>query len=86
MMKLTLLAGACTLAAGAALAGDADFGKLDADRSGGLSLAELNAKMADFTAQDFAAVDADGSGDVSEAEYAAWKSTKSGAKDPSQPQ
>lgn len=84
-MKLTLLAGAFTLAAGAALAGDADFAKLDADKSGGLSLAELNVKMADFTAEDLAAIDADRSGDISEAEYAAWKSAKS-KKDPAQPQ
>lgn len=85
MMKLTVLAGAMMLAAGAALAGDADFTKLDADRSGALSLAELNVKMADFTAQDLAAIDADGSGDVSEPEFTAWKSTQS-KKDPAQPQ
>lgn len=84
-MKTMLLTAAFALAAGAALAGDADFSKLDADRSGGLSLAELNAKMADFTAQDLAAIDADGSGDISEAEYAAWKSSKP-KKDPAQPQ
>ncbi len=85
MMKLTVIAGAFALAAGAALAGDADFAKLDADRSGGLSLAELNAKMADFTAQDLAAIDADASGDVSEAEFAAWKSAQP-KTDPSRPQ
>lgn len=84
-MKLMITAAVLSLAAGAALAGDKDFAKLDADKSGGLSLAELNAVMADFTAQDLAAIDADGSGDVSEAEYAAWKSAK-GSKDPSQPQ
>lgn len=84
-MKITILAGAFSLAAGAALAGDADFSKLDADKSGGLSLAELNAKMADFTSQDLAAIDADASGDISEAEFAAWKSAKP-KKDPAQPQ
>jgi hypothetical protein len=84
-MKTPILVAAFTLAAGAAFAGDADFGKLDADKSGGLSLAELNARMADITAQDFTAIDADGSGDVSEAEFAAWKSAKP-KKDPAQPQ
>jgi hypothetical protein len=87
MMKLTLLAGALTLAAGAALAGDADFAKLDADKSGGLSLAEMNVKMADFTAQDLAAIDADRSGDISEAEFAAFKSAKAKTgTEPPQPQ
>lgn len=84
-IKLTLLAGAVTLAAGAALAGETDFAALDADRSGALSLAEINARMAEFTAQDLAAIDADASGDISEGEYAAWKFAKP-KKDPSQPQ
>ncbi|MDZ7629048.1 MAG: hypothetical protein U5J99_11680 [Parvularculaceae bacterium] len=84
-IKITLLASAFALAAGAALAGDADFAGLDADKSGALSLAEINAKMAAFTAQDFAAIDADQSGDVSKAEYDAWKSVKP-TSDPSQPQ
>lgn len=84
-MKIMILASAFSLAAGAALAGEADFSKLDADKSGGLSLAEINAKMADFTSQDLAAIDADASGDISEAEFAAWKSAKP-QKDPSQPQ
>jgi hypothetical protein len=84
-MKIVFIAGAFSLAAGAALAGDKDFASLDADRSGGLSLAELNAAMAEFTAQDLAAIDADGSGDVSEAEFAAWRSSRP-KKDPAQPQ
>ncbi len=84
-MKITILAAALTLAAGAALAGDADFAELDADKSGGLLLAEINAATADFTAQDLSAVDADRSGDISAAEYAAWKTVKP-KTDPSQPQ
>lgn len=84
-MKIILTAAAFSLAAGAALAGEAGFAQLDADKSGALSLAELNAKMADFTAQDLAAIDADGSGDISETEFAAWNSSKM-KKEPSQPQ
>lgn len=84
-MKIILTAAALSLAAGAALAGNKDFAKLDADKSGGLSLAELNVAMADFTSQDLAAIDADKSGEISEAEFAAWKAAKPKV-DPSQPQ
>lgn len=84
-MKIILTAAAFSFAAAAALAGETGFAQLDLDKSGALSLAEINATMADFTAQDLAAIDADGSGDISEAEYAAWKSSKP-TKEPSQPQ
>ncbi len=84
-MKAIFLAASFALIAGTALAGEADFAKLDADSSGALSLAELNAVMDDFTAQDLAAIDTDKSGDLSEAEYAAWKAAKA-KKNPAKPQ
>ena len=67
-----VIASMLVFAAGAAQAGEADFAMLDADQSGGLSLAEVQATYPDAAAEDFARYDADGSGELSEAEYAAW--------------
>ncbi len=67
-------AAAFTLAASAAFAGEGmDFTTLDADKSGALSLAEVQAAAPDASADDFASYDADKSGDLSAAEYAAWQ-------------
>lgn len=55
----------------AVLAQDAAaFASLDADASGGLSLAEVQAAMPDVTAEAFATADADVSGELSAEEYA----------------
>lgn len=85
-LRFLTLAGALSLIASAAFAGaSGDFSKVDADKSGVLSLNELTTAMADFSPEDFAAADADRSGGISADEYAAWKSVKT-TKDPSQPQ
>ncbi len=52
----------------------ADFDALDADGSGGLSFAEIQAAAPGVTAEEFAAGDVDGSGELSRAEFEAWKS------------
>jgi len=70
----TFLAAAATgLTAQAAAA---DFNALDADRSGTLSFAEIQAAAPVVTAEEFAAADADGSGELSPAEFDAWVASK----------
>jgi len=78
--RLIAIAGAFAFTAGAACAQVADggFSALDADGSGGISLAELAAAAPDATAETFAAYDFDGSGELSADEYAAWASNTAG--------
>jgi len=54
---------------GAAPRGAAGFATVDADGSGGLSLAEVQAAMPDVSKDLFELHDADGSGDLSAAEF-----------------
>lgn len=51
---------------------DGGFSVLDTDRSGGISLSELQAAGATVTEETFALYDADGSGELSLEEYASW--------------
>lgn len=68
------LAALLSAGAGAALAGDGkDFAALDADKSGALSLAEVQAGAPDATAEDFARYDVDKTGDLSAEEFAVWQ-------------
>lgn len=48
-----------------------DFASVDADQSGGVTLEEAQAAMAEVTEEQFQAADADQSGDLSEEEFAA---------------
>ncbi|MEO1425331.1 MAG: hypothetical protein AAFU58_00920 [Pseudomonadota bacterium] len=62
---------------GAALAVEAsDFTIIDADASGGLSLAEVLAVAPDVTEDEFVNFDIDGSGELSEAEYEEWQASR----------
>ncbi|KKB78916.1 hypothetical protein VW35_10620 [Devosia soli] len=55
---------------GAAFAqGTTDFATLDADMSGGVSLAEAQVGWPDLTAEAFAAADTDANGELSPEEY-----------------
>ena len=84
MKKLVAIAAlAAAFAAPGALAGETpDFAKLDADASGGLSLAEIQAAKPEVTAEKFAAYDIDASGELSETEFATWVATKAEKKTP----
>lgn len=57
------------------------FADLDADASGGVTLAEIQATRPEMTQETFAQYDADASGDISAAEYDAWKAAKSDKSD-----
>ena len=74
-MKQIILSAAVILGlSGAAFAQDAmapDFGSLDTDGSGGISLTELQVAMPGVTAEAFAAADTDGDGELSADEFAA---------------
>jgi hypothetical protein len=70
--RLIAAAAALSFAAGGAIAGEGkDFASLDADKSGALSLAEVQAASPDATAEEFAAYDAGKSGHLSTEEFAA---------------
>ena len=69
--RISILAAGLGLFAAPAFA--ADFNALDADGSGGLSLAEVQAAAPSVTPEEFAAADADGTGELSRAEFDAWK-------------
>jgi hypothetical protein len=69
--RILTTAAAIGLFAGVAYAGD--FEQLDADGSGGLSLAEVQAAAPSVTTEEFAAFDADGSGELSMSEFDQWK-------------
>lgn len=74
-MKLQFIAAsAFLLASTGAHAQDVNFADVDADGSGGLSLAEVQAVAPSATQEQFTAYDTDGSGELSEAEFAAWLS------------
>lgn len=68
LIALTAAAGLISTAVHAA-----DFGALDADGSGALSFAEIQAAAPSVTAEEFAAADADGTGALSRDEFEAWK-------------
>ena len=71
--RLYAMSAAIALTAGTALAqDDSAFSTLDADGSGGISLAELQAAGANVTEETFALYDTDASGELSAEEYAAW--------------
>lgn len=53
-----------------------DFDVIDADISGGLSLAEVQAVAPDVTEDEFVSFDIDGSGELSPTEFDAWKASK----------
>jgi len=69
--RLIALAAAAGFISTAALA--ADFSALDADGSGGLSFAEIQAAAPSVTAEEFAAADTDGTGELSRDEFEVWK-------------
>lgn len=75
--RMPALAAALTFTAGAACAQEDDFSMLDADASGGLSLAEVQAAAPEVSTEEFSAYDADGSGELSPDEFGAWKASKS---------
>ncbi|MEQ9504690.1 MAG: hypothetical protein RLO80_00365 [Hyphomonas sp.] len=83
IVAVTALAAA--LAAPVALAdhhgGKKTFADLDADASGAVTLAEIQAVKPEMTEEKFAKYDTDASGDISEAEYDAWKASKKDKKD-----
>lgn len=56
-----------------------DFASVDADASGGVSLAEGQAVWADLTPEIFASADVDGNGELSQAEYDALTAGAGGA-------
>jgi Ca2+-binding EF-hand superfamily protein len=67
---------AAMFAAPAFADGHASFEKLDADQSGTLTLAEVQAAKPDVTAEKFAKYDTDADGALSKAEFDAWKAAK----------
>ena len=67
-ITLTAIAGLFATAAHAA-----DFSAIDADGSGGLSFAEIQAAAPSVTAEEFAAADTDGTGELSPDEFEVWK-------------
>lgn len=79
---IAIAALAAAFAAPGALAGEKKtFADIDADASGALTLAEIQAVKPEMTAEKFAVYDTDASGDISEAEYDAWKASKKDRKD-----
>lgn len=52
------------------------FRDLDADRSGGLSLAEVQAYSTDVSSDSFSRYDRNGDGSLSKAEYNKWMKSK----------
>jgi hypothetical protein len=86
MKKLIAIAAlAAAFAAPAALAdhhgAKKTFADLDADSSGGVTLAEIQATKPAMTAEKFAKYDTDASGDISAAEHDAWKAAKAAKAD-----
>lgn len=74
MRLQSTIALAVFLAAGGALASgnDFDFAALDGDKSGGLSLAEVQAAAPDVTSEAFGRYDSDSSGELSQTEFAVF--------------
>lgn len=70
---------------GAAMAQPAtDFTTVDADVSGGVSMAEAQAAWPDLTVEAFAAADLDGNGELSADEYASLTAAAASAAAPAE--
>jgi hypothetical protein len=80
-LLLTIAAAGMTLATGA-FAQDAttapDFASVDADSSGGVSLAEAQAIWPDLTQEAFTAADANADGSLDQTEFDAYVATVAG--------